>query len=351
MTATAIGIRGPLPAVPAPSVTLPIAPPATTPPPPVPPAPAPPSSPPIAIGPLDVLTPLPSRSTIFAPTSVWNQPLTADAPLAPESQRLVMALRGELTKEMPVRSGPWIATHSYSVPVYTVGADVPPVHVTLDTLKPQLQRAFDAVPIPAGAHAANGTDQHLVIYQPSTDSMWEFWHARLLDDGWHAGWGGKMDHVSSDPGYYPNTYGASGTSLPLLGGLMTTEELRAGEIDHALAMALPLTAAGTFTWPAQRSDGRTTGPTAIPEGTRFRIDPTLDLSKLKLTPVGMAMARAAQRYGMIVRDGASCVVFYAEDPTTQPANPYPALFRGLYPDEVLAGFPWDRLQVVSPPSS
>lgn len=307
--------------------------------------------PPFAIGLLDVVTPVPAGIRAFAPTSVWNQPLTAGAALDPASDRLVGALRGELAREMPVRSGPWIATHSYSVPVYTVGADVPAVHVTLDTLKPELQRAFDAVPIPAGARAAAGTDQHLVIYRPATDTMWEFWHARLLADGWHAGWGGRMEHVSSDPGYYPNTYGASGTSLPLLGGLMTTAELKAGKIDHALAMALPLTAAGTFTWPAQRSDGRTTGPNAIPEGTRFRIDPALDLSKLPLTPVGRAMARAAQRYGIIVRDGAACVVFYAEDPTPQASNPYPALFGGRYPDEVLAGFPWDRLQAVAPPSS
>jgi hypothetical protein len=252
---------------------------------------------------------------------------------------------------MPVRSGPWIATHAYSVPVYTVGAEVPAVHVTLDTNKPLLQRDFDAVPIPDGAHAAAGTDQHLVIFQPTTDTMWEFWHARQLSDGWHAGWGGKMTNVSTNPGYFANPYGASATSLPLLGGLMTEYELKNRQIDHALALALPLTAAGTFTWPAQRSDGRTVGPTAIPEGTRFRIDPTLDLSTLKLTPVGLAMARAAQKYGIIVRDGAQCVVFYGEDPTTLPWDSYPGLFGGLYPDEVLAGFPWSRLQVVAPPSS
>lgn len=288
---------------------------------------------------------------VFAPTSVWNQALAAGAAVDPMSPQLVAALQGELAREMPVRSGPWIATYKYSVPVYTVGADVPTVHVTLDTYKPQLQRDFDAVPIPNRAHAAAGTDQHLVITQPSTDTLWEFWHARLLADGWHAGWGGKMTNVSSNPGYFPNPYGASGTSLPLLAGLMTSAEIQSGTIDHALAMALPLTASGTPTWPAQRSDGRTTGPTAIPEGTHFRIDPTLDLSTLRLSPTGLAIARAAQRYGFIVRDGAACVEFYAEDPTTQASSPYGPLFGRLYPDEVLAGFPWNRLQVVAPPSS
>ena len=287
---------------------------------------------------------------VFAPTSVWRMPLAQTAPRDPRSAQLVAALNGELRREMGNKTGPWINTTKWSVPVYTVGAGARPVRVILDTNKPALERDFDAVPIPAGARPAAGTDGHMVIHQPSTDTLWEFYRARSAADGWHARWGGKMSNVSSDPGFFPGGFGASGTSLPLLGGLMTIAELEAGQIDHALALALPTTAAGTFTWPAQRSDGRTTGPSAIPEGTRFRIDPSLDLNRLGLSPVARAMARAAQRYGIIVRDGASNITFYAEDPSPTGANPYGRLFRNRYPNDVLRGFPWDRLEVVAPPS-
>lgn len=312
------------------------------------PAPAPVAS--DAIAPLTAVAPFPARARVFAAGSVWNQPLASDAPVDPASGQRVDALLCELHREMDTRAGPWINTSAWSVPVYTVGADVPLVHVTLDTSKPALQSDFAAVPIPNGAVPAVGTDAHMVVYQPSTDTMWEFYRARHVADGWHARWGGKMTAVSTASGIFSDGYGATGTSLPLLGGLMTINELRAGQIDHALALALPTTAAGTFSWPAQRSDGTTTGPSAIPEGTRFRLDPALDLDSLRLSPVALAMARAAQRYGIIVRDGASNITFYGEDPTPAGANPYPALFRDRYPNEVLAGFPWDHLEVVAPPS-
>jgi hypothetical protein len=312
--------------------------------PPVPPVPASP----VAIGPLDVVTPFPTGMQLFAPTSFWNRPLPVDEPLDSRSDQLTAALLAEVRREMPTRSGPWINMNAWSVPVYTVGADVPKERVTLDVGVAQLQRDFEAVPIPANAHASAGTDRHLVVYQPSTDTMWEFFHAQRLADGWHARWGGKMSNVSSNPGYFPNPLGASATSLPLLGGLTTIAELKAGEIDHALAMAVPNTDAAHVTFPAQRGDGRVTGPTAIPQGTHFRIDPSVDLSKLRLTPVGLAMARAVQRYGMVIRDSADCVTFYAEDPTVTSPNPYPHLLGGLYPDQALQNFPWDKLQVVAP---
>jgi hypothetical protein len=323
----------------------PVVPPVVTP--PVPPVT---TIPPLGIGLLDVVTPYPSGARLFAPTSFWNRALPDGEPLDPRSDELTSRLRAEVWKEMTKvpASGPWINTNSWSVPVYTVGRDVPRVHVTLDVGVVQLQRDFDAVPIPANAHASAGTDRHLVIHQPSTDTFWEFWHAQKLADGWHAAWGGKMTNVSSNPGYFPNPLGASATSLPLLGGLATVAELKAGKIDHALAIAIPNTDAARVTWPAQRGDGRVTGATAIPQGTHFRIDPSVDLTKLRLTPVGLAMARAVQRYGMVVRDSSDCFTFYAEDSTTTSSNPYPQILGGLYPHEALRNFPWDRVQVVAP---
>ncbi len=58
------------------------------------------------------------------------------------------------------------------------------------------------------------------------------------------------------------------------------------------------------------------------------------------------MAEAAQRYGIVVRDRAGVVAFYAQDPTPTGRNPYPGIFRSRYPDELLAKFPWARLQVL-----
>jgi hypothetical protein len=284
---------------------------------------------------------------LFAPTSFWNTRLADNAPIDAKSGAYVRRLQ-ELLK----RWSPYVNTTRYSTPVYTVPADQPTVRVTLDKdNSADLQAVFEEVPIPPGAQPAEGTDRHMVVWQPATDTIWEFWAARRLSDGWHARYGGRMTHVSSNPGHYTDNprWGATATSLPLLGGLMRIDELKAGEVDHALAIALPEIRAGAYSWPAQRTDGESSHLNAIPEGARFRIDPGLDLSTLHMAPIVRTMAIAAQRYGIVVRDGAGAVTFYAEDPTPTRQNPFigaDGLFGGHYITDLLWDFPWEHLQVL-----
>jgi hypothetical protein len=128
---------------------------------------------------------------------------------------------------------------------------------------------------------------------------------------------------------------------------MTIDELRRGRIDHALALALPFPRAGVYAWPAQRSDGTDPSPRAIPEGARLRIDPRLDLARLELPRQTRMMAEAAQRYGMIVRDRTGhAIAFYGEDPAPTGNDPYPALYDQQFPNELLAQFPWDHVQLL-----
>jgi hypothetical protein len=295
----------------------------------------------------------PSPARPYAPNSVWNEPVPATVPLSPQSSAYVSQLQQQIRSH-----GEWINTTQYSIPVYTVGPGQAKVPVKLDQSGPgtvgQLAQAFAAgVPIPANARAAAGSDQSLVVYQPSTNTEWEFWQARKLNGEWHAYWGGKMSDVSGNPGYFdaPSDWGGSATSLGLLGGLMTIDELRSGHIDHALAMAIPASARGKFVYPAQRGDGHDASPNAIPEGTRFRLNPKLNLDSLHLPPMTRMIAEAAQRYGIIVRDQAGSVSLYGQDPTPTGTDPYVGsngLFGGQSPDKLLQAFPWNQLQVVDP---
>ncbi len=89
--------------------------------------------------------------------------------------------------------------------MYVVGPDQRCVPVHLDVTQAYgktLSTAFERVPLPADAHPAAGSDAHLTLIQPSTDSMWEFWKLRREGDQWHAAWGGAMHDISSNPGYY-----------------------------------------------------------------------------------------------------------------------------------------------------
>ena len=280
----------------------------------------------------------------FSSSSFWNKPLADRAQIDARSQAYVDGLRWEAWAW-----GSWINTSAYSTPVYTVPAGQPTVRVQLDNVQTDLQAAWERVPIPSNAVPAIGTDGHMVVWQPSTDTMWEFWRASKQLDGWHAVYGGRMKNVSTNPGYFtdPPSWGATATSLPLIGGLMRIDELKAGRIDHALAMAIPQARANVYSWPAQRTDGNVDNPDAIPEGTRFRIDPKLDLRTLKMSRTTRIMAEAAQRYGIVVRDLAGSVVFYGEDPTLLGTDPYTALFGGLAPSQLLAEFPWASMQALN----
>jgi hypothetical protein len=298
---------------------------------------------------------------LFAPSSFWNKPLPATAPIDPSSKQLVASLAFEIGRERVRDDGPWIQTSHASTPLYTVPGDQRTVRVQLDRpVRPwnaSMRSALSAVPLPASARPAYGPDRHLTVWQPSTDRLWELYRARKAFDGWHAAWGGAIEHVSTNPGYFDRTawrgaqpnWGATATSLPKIGGTMLVREIQSGHIDHALAVDVPDARSGAFAWPAQRSDG--TGPTSdLPEGARLRLDPKLDVAGLGLPPLARMMAEAAQRYGIVVRDRThQSVAFFAEDTSPSGNDPYhgqAGMFGGMMPDELLAGFPWKRLQVL-----
>ena len=294
--------------------------------------------------------PLTVPTGLFAASSFWNAPLAANAPLDAKSATYVAKL-----KDLRTRFTSWINTTANSAPVYRVPADQPLVKVTLDktTTDAQttaLRNEFAAgVPIPATALAGGGVDKNLTIYQASTDTYWELWVATLQADGWHARWGGKLNNISTSEGRYvdPNPrWGSSATSLPLVGGLMTIDEVFKGSIDHALAIALPETRKDVYSWPAQRTDGLTDDVNAIPEGTRFRIPASVNLDAISMPPLTRMMAKAAQKYGIVVRDKSGSVAFYGEDPVTLSGNLWNTAFGGLSPSQLLASFPWDKLQAL-----
>jgi hypothetical protein len=300
-------------------------------------------------------TPDSARLQLFAPTSVWNRPLAADAPLDAASATLVQTLQNTVAQ-----TDAWVQWQGTS-PLYVVRGNQPTVRVQLDTGSwgATLQQALQAVPIPANAVPAEGSDAHMTIYQPSTDRLWELFQARRLADGWHASWGGAMAHASRSPGYYDadswpglsgTHWGATATSLPVIAGTITVDELKAGVIAHAIAMNIPWAKANVYTWPAQRTDGASSDPNAIPEGTRFRLDPKLDINALGLPPLTRMIAEAAQRYGIIVRDQTGQAVgFFAENTAQFGTDPYDGpggLFGGTPSNILMRSFPWQHLQVL-----
>jgi hypothetical protein len=227
-------------------------------------------------------------------------------------------------------------------------------------------------------------------FRPSTGKYWDFWgiqktgnkvfnSAGQYVDEWRIQWGGKIDNIATNPGYFPRTawgaFGTQATSLAFLAGIITIAEQRVGVINHALHLLLPETRGGGWTWPAQRTDGYIADTNAIPQGTAFRLPANLNLDAIDMDAYARMLAKAVQKYGMYVSDTAGVVAFRAENPGTRYAvDPYtspggifhcPSNFdpndysdvcwpvglahtgdTGWGANGRLRGFPWDKLQAL-----
>lgn len=312
----------------------------------------------------------------FSAASYVHRPLAADAPLDPRSSIWV----AELLRQVKDHYGVIAVNYGdYSPPVYVVGPNQPTVRVLAQRRSdpnwrfPPLQQQWRAVPLPEDLHPALGTDEEMVVYQPSTSRYWEFWQMEKTGgktkdstgrevEEWRAAWGGEIDDLRTNEGFFRPAaggakFGATATGLPYLAGLMTIKELRRGEIDHPLHFAIPEIRAKVWTFPAQRTDGVVDDANAIPAGVVFRFPQDLNLDAIPMHPFARMIAKAIQKHGMILRDTAGAVVLYAENPANRYAtDPYSGPggildCPGGKPAEVcwadsnnrLRGIPWGKL--------
>jgi hypothetical protein len=291
----------------------------------------------------------------FGPASAWRTDIR-HAPVAADSAALVHHLAGTVSD----RYGGVAAFNArqFGNSFYTATPDTPRVDVAFDDCQQKgylpdgltgPEGQFTGVPIPAGAVGATGTDRMMSVYAPGSDQLWEFWVVnRWPEGGWSACWGGRIDAVSRSAGFFRHGFGATATGLSASGGMVSLADVRSGAVQHALSLVVPDVAANRYSWPAQRSDGSATDADAIPEGTRLRLDPSVDVSKLHLSPVARMIARAAQQYGFLVVDKGPGVAVVAEEGTAESAltgrDPWLDILGTTPAYEVLKNFPWKRLQ-------
>ena len=294
---------------------------------------------------------------VAAPTQFWKQDISR-APLAKNSK----ALAANVAKQVKDHWGGVAAFNlsKFGTSTYTVPAQQPRVDVNFWDCQGKGHTPsalygeggqFVSVPVPAYALPAQGTDMHLSIWQPSTDTLWEFWKAQKRADGWYACWGGRIDGFSRSDGSFTGSFGAAASGLAIAPGSIRADEVRAGRIDHAMSLQLISPKEWkTFSWPAVRSDGTSKDPAAVAEGQRLRLDPSVDVDRLGLHPVARAVAKAAQTYGFVVTDAAGAVAVVGENGDGALAvagtNPWSGLLGKTPQYAVMKGFPWEKVQVL-----
>lgn len=275
----------------------------------------------------------------FAPGSFWNTMVPGYTELNPNSAALAANIVSQVSSY-----GAAVIKDNGASTVYEVDAATPTVTVTPydcgHGIPSDLASQWLAVPLPFYAIPGGSSSAQMVVYQPSSSTIWEFGHMKNISGQWQACTGGRISSLGS--GIFASPYGITSSGLAALGGQISAQELTAGSINHVIGLSLPVT--NGISWPATQYNGNSPGSPAM--GQRLRLDPSLNVDALGLSKAGRAIAQAAQTYGVIVWNTGSSVGFTVENPSSSTNRGLPDPYSGLVTSGTLSGFPWDKLQAL-----
>ena len=241
----------------------------------------------------------------FAANSPWNTRIPADAVFSRDGDAMTQDI---LAGRALIHAGTW------SMPIYLASAHDPWVQVHDE----ENNRNF-AAQVPANAKPDPMGDAHLFVVDPAHRFVLEMYRARVFADG-HIAAKRAFRIDLSGPGMFLRDGrfpGVRAMDASGFGGVLRAWEMRDGHIDHALTFLLPphRLKHGPV-WPSAREDfwGFRDYAGHVPIGTLIAIPPSVDVEKLGLSPGGLALARALQRYGAYCDDsvGTDALVLSAE---------------------------------------
>jgi hypothetical protein len=186
----------------------------------------------------------------------------------------------------------------YGIPYVIVPPDQPTVPVAF-----QYAGESDAgpYPIPANVPIEAGSDRHALIVREGECRLYELFDLRSTPGGWQAGSGAIFDLRSN--ALRPDGWtSADAAGLPILPGLVRYDELRAGQISHALRFTVSRTQRA-YIHPATHFASSITTADAPPMGLRLRLRSDFDLSRYHGD--ALVVLTALKRYGMLLADNGS----------------------------------------------
>jgi len=189
----------------------------------------------------------------------------------------------------------------------------------------------DDVPFPVPAKGAlegedayeckSDGDCHLLVVHKQEKKLYEMWRANVSGGDFFGGCAAVWDLTKNYP---PSLRGEQCTSadaggFPIAAMVFSADEVFAGSIDHAIRFILPNARIrkGAYTHPATHATGACQGgPDAPPYGVRFRLRKDYPLASLP-SDGARVIAKALQKYGMILSDGGNVALTATSDRFTE----------------------------------
>jgi hypothetical protein len=239
---------------------------------------------------------------LFPPDNHWNQRVD-QLPVARNSDALVRSIGLDQGVHADFGSGLWEGG-PIGIPYATVSKRQSKVRVSFEYAD-ESDRGRYPIPRRAPIEGGRGSDgdRHVIVVDRDRCRLYELYAAYPLAGGrrWRAG-SGAIWNLRSNALRPSGWTSADAAGLPILPGLARYEELRRGEIDHALRFTAPRTRR-VFVYPARHFASSSDDPDLPAMGQRLRLKASIDTSSF--SGQSRVVLRALKRYGMILADNGS----------------------------------------------
>ena len=156
-----------------------------------------------------------------------------------------------------------------------------------------------------------GGDRHAIVVDPAAGKLYEFFSLKRTDRGWTAAQASIFD-LSSNKLRPDGWTSADAAGLPIFPAVIRYDELKRGEIDHALRVTVRRTRKA-YVYPATHYASRLTDANLPRMGERLRLKADYDISRF--SPEVQTILKALKKHGMFVADnGLEWAVSCAADP-------------------------------------
>ncbi len=254
-----------------------------------------------------------SALQVFPPDNAWNLDISK-MPLHPDSARIVATIGADKPLRYNLDMGfILVPPHQNRVAVklleYPDESDPGPYPVPdnapIENWPLALNEDRNALPKPGQTLEQlqrEGTgDRHVIVVDPVSGKLYEFWQARKTDGGWQAANAATFDLKTG--ALRPERWtSGDAAGLPIFPAVVRFEECERGMVGHAMRFTVRKTRRA-YVLPATHWASTSRDPSLPRMGERFRLRADFDIKGFP--PHVQAILKGLKKYGMFVADNGS----------------------------------------------
>jgi hypothetical protein len=241
---------------------------------------------------------------VFPRSNAWNRDISK-LPVDPRSQRYIAAINGGGNHLLHADFG---GGGAYGIPFNVVPNGQPKVPIHFTAYGDESDKG--PYPVPPRARVEGGSDSHVLVVQKQACKLYELFDAHKAGRGWNAG-SGAVWNLKSNRLRPRGWTSADAAGLPIFPGLARYDEVKRGQINHALRFTVEDTQRG-YILPATHLASSSSDRNLPPMGLRLRLKKSYSLGRFH--GESRVILVALKRYGMIVADnGTSWYITGASD--------------------------------------